>query len=243
MSNCIICGTENKTGFLCKEHYKEVIAEKEKIDKNQSKNDLKIYYFNLKNFIWKILDIETCNSLCCRLIAIAELYRDIYTDDALTQRVYTDVQKLISDKKEYIKKRQKQKDIEADKKFNDKDFREKLGPGEIRTKDGHMVRSYAEQTIDDFLYMNNIVHAYEKIYTPLNHPEAVLIPDFYIPEINAYIEYWGNIDQKYAERRQIKEIYYKEDKTLLISLEKEDIEREELLQRKMIKAGLKRQWR
>ena len=41
------------------------------------------------------------------------------------------------------------------------DFRIKY-PANLRTPDGHYVRSRAELLIDDFLYKNRIVHAYER---------------------------------------------------------------------------------
>ena len=61
-------------------------------------------------------------------------------------------------------------------------FRRKY-PASYRTQDGHMVRSRAEAMIDDYLYQNRIVHAYER-RLPI---EEDLLCDFYLPEQKVYI--------------------------------------------------------
>ena len=73
--------------------------------------------------------------------------------------------------------------------------------------DGHWVRSKAEALIDNWLYMSEVVHAYERSL-PV---EEELYCDFYIPEGKVYIEYWGlEADPKYQARKQQKlEIYKK----------------------------------
>lgn len=90
------------------------------------------------------------------------------------------------------------------------DFR-KTYPTEYRTKDGHYVRSKAEQIIDDSLYLWGIPHAYEK---KLPNTDENVYSDFHIPAGKdrpkaVYIEYWGmENDEKYNQRKQKKiEIY------------------------------------
>lgn len=85
-------------------------------------------------------------------------------------------------------------------------FREKF-EATHRATDGHMVRSKAEMLIDNWLYMFRVVHAYER-RLPV---EEELYCDFYIPEGNVYIEYWGmESNPKYQARKQVKlEIYKK----------------------------------
>ena len=85
-------------------------------------------------------------------------------------------------------------------------------PPKIITQDGHRVRSLGEKTIDDWLYMNKIVHAYER---PFVTAHGDLIPDFYIPagvrqgSHAVYIEYWGMEGKaEYDDRKKKKlEIY------------------------------------
>ena len=87
-----------------------------------------------------------------------------------------------------------------------KEFRDKF-KATHRTTDGHMVRSKAEMLIDNWLYMAEIVHAYER-KLPI---EEDVYSDFYIPAGKVYIEYWGLEDQpKYLDRKKKKiEIYKK----------------------------------
>lgn len=66
-------------------------------------------------------------------------------------------------------------------------------------------------------------------------PDAVVLSDFYIPEGNVYIEFWGlNDDQNYLERKEKKIQLYKENNLNMISLEENDIKRlNDLLPRKL----------
>lgn len=85
-------------------------------------------------------------------------------------------------------------------------FRDKF-EAKHRSADGHFVRSKAEMLIDNWLYMAEIVHAYER-KLPI---EEDLYSDFYIPTGKVYLEYWGlENDQKYLARKKQKiEIYNK----------------------------------
>jgi len=90
------------------------------------------------------------------------------------------------------------------------DFR-KTYPTEYRTKDGHYVRSKAEQIIDDSLYLWGIPHAYEK---KVPNTDENVYSDFHVPSGKGrpkavYIEYWGlENDEKYNQRKHKKiEIY------------------------------------
>ena len=96
------------------------------------------------------------------------------------------------------------------------DFRNKF-PANLRTKDGHLVRSRAEVIIDNALYDYGLAHAYER-KLPI---EEDVYSDFYIPSKNGgkavYIEFWGlENDPKYSERKKVKkEIYHKYDLNLI----------------------------
>ena len=100
------------------------------------------------------------------------------------------------------------------------DFRLKF-PATFRTPDGHYVRSRGEIMIDDFLYKNGIVHAYER---KLNIDEEMYC-DFYIPTEKLYIEYWGlEENQKYQERKKVKLELYSKYNFKLIEINNSDIE-------------------
>lgn len=88
-------------------------------------------------------------------------------------------------------------------------------PAEYRTTDGHYVRSRAEVMIDDWLFNRRIVHAYER-KLPI---EDDVICDFYLPQGEIYVEFWGKEDDpSYVSRMQAKQEIYKRHALRLISL-------------------------
>jgi hypothetical protein len=122
------------------------------------------------------------------------------------------------------------------------DFRKKY-PAEYRTKDGHYVRSKAELTIDDSLYLWGIPHAYEK---KLPNTEHDVYSDFHIPSGKGrpkavYIEYWGmENDEKYNQRKSKKIEIYNELGLSLIQLNDADIKNiEDSLQKYLLQHGVK----
>ncbi len=122
------------------------------------------------------------------------------------------------------------------------DFRKKY-PADYRTKDGHYVRSKAELTIDDSLYLWGIAHAYEK---KLPNTEKNVYSDFHIPSGNGrpkavYIEYWGmEYDEKYNERKKRKIDIYNQLELVLIQLNDADIKNiEDSLQKYLLQHGIK----
>lgn len=94
----------------------------------------------------------------------------------------------------------------------------------LKAKDGHLVRSRAELIIDNLLYDYGLTHAYERELTT----EETVFSDFYIPARNGkenkgkavYIEFWGIKDNdKYLERKKIKQAIYKKHNLNLIELD------------------------
>lgn len=101
------------------------------------------------------------------------------------------------------------------------DFRKKYDAN-VRTQDGHYVRSRAEAMIDNYLYEKGLVHAYER-RLPI---EVEVYSDFYIPSGKVYIEYWGMEGKPdYDKRKQEKLEIYAENQFNLIELTDKDIER------------------
>lgn len=122
------------------------------------------------------------------------------------------------------------------------DFRKKY-LAEYRTKDGHYVRSKAELTIDDSLYLWGIPHAYEK---KLSNTTEDVYSDFHIPSGNGrpkavYIEYWGmEHDEKYNLRKNKKIEIYNQLGLNLIQLYDADIKNiEDTLQKYLLQHGIK----
>jgi len=99
-------------------------------------------------------------------------------------------------------------------------FRDKF-PATHRTSDGHNVRSRAEVIIDNYLYNNQIIHAYER-KVPIDEE---MYADFYIPMgKKVYIEFWGKEgDEQYDIRKNKKIEIYKKNGLNLIELNDEDL--------------------
>ncbi len=116
------------------------------------------------------------------------------------------------------------------------DFRDKY-PASHRAQDGHFVRSRAELIIDNWLYMAEISHAYER---KLPIPESVYC-DFYLPSGKVYIEFWGmENDEKYRHRKREKLAIYREYDFRLIELKDGDISNlDDILPGLLLQHGIK----
>ncbi|MCB4743456.1 MAG: hypothetical protein LGB78_08085 [Sulfurovum sp.] len=117
----------------------------------------------------------------------------------------------------------------------DSNFREKF-IAKHRATDGHMVRSKSEMLIDNWLYMAEIVHAYER-KLPI---EEEIYCDFYIPTGKVYIEFWGfENDPKYAARKAKKKEIYQKYNFKLIELTDKDVENlDDILPKMLLKFGV-----
>jgi very-short-patch-repair endonuclease len=115
------------------------------------------------------------------------------------------------------------------------DFREKF-EAKHRATDGHFVRSKAEMLIDNWLYMAEIVHAYER-KLPI---EENVYCDFYIPTGKVYIEFWGyDNDPKYLARKEKKLTIYEKYGFRLIQLNDADVQNlDDILPRLLLKFGV-----
>lgn len=114
-------------------------------------------------------------------------------------------------------------------------FREKF-EAKHRATDGHFVRSKAEMLIDNWLYMAEIVHAYER-KLPV---EEDVYCDFYIPTGKVYIEYWGyENDPKYLKRKEAKREIYEKYGFNLIELNDEHVQNlDDILPRLLLRHGI-----
>jgi len=129
------------------------------------------------------------------------------------------------------------KGVDKPKTDNDKmdSFRHKF-EATHRATDGHFVRSKAEMLIDNWLYMAEIVHAYER-KLPI---EEEMYCDFYIPTGKVYIEFWGyDNDEKYLARKQEKlAIYQKYNFNLIELTDQEVLNLDDILPRLLLKFGV-----
>jgi len=117
----------------------------------------------------------------------------------------------------------------------DTGFRDRF-PAKFRATDGHNVRSRSEMLIDNWLYMAEIVHAYER-KLPV---EEEVYCDFYLPEGKLYLEFWGmENDPKYADRMHQKKAIYAKYGFNLIDLSDADVHNlDDILPAKLLKFGV-----
>lgn len=92
------------------------------------------------------------------------------------------------------------------------------------SEDGHPARSRGEQIIDNYLFNNNIKHVYEKVLvSPISGAECTC--DFYLPDYDVYIEFWGmENSKKYDEIKEYKLKIYRECNCKLFELTKDDVD-------------------
>lgn len=185
------------------------------LNKNSRMNEFRDYYYNLKDVIFRMKNFDSVKSNCNKLIAIALQNQQTNSDSSLTDKMESDVTRLIESKKP------KENAPEISPAVTEKDEQKSnIYP----TIDGHMVKSSMEQAIDDILWNAGILHAYEQPITEFVYERKKC--DWFIPIIGSeqgiYIEYWGMKTQKYLEDRKEKEDLYKQYNVPYIGIEKDD---------------------
>lgn len=215
---CIICGNETNNKYICNNCWKDIDGHFETLDKNNTYIKLRDYYYNLKNYIFRIdiNDNKTCQNYLTKLYAIATLSKKLYEREDLYNKVIDDIKDI---------KEKKQKKPIAEISENEKLEREINIAGVNRTEDGHFVKSELEVKIDDILYNLRLCHVYEKKVSKIL--ERTIICDWYIPVIGThgvYIELWGiNNDPKYNTNKEEKRALYKKYNLPLIEIEKDEL--------------------
>jgi len=99
------------------------------------------------------------------------------------------------------------------------------------TKSGVKVRSQGEERIANYFDSIGLRFEYEKeILAGLLLKEAISQPDFYLPDHDVYVEYWGMLDvkdaadrEKYSRSMDYKLARYRELGIKLISLYPENL--------------------
>lgn len=92
-------------------------------------------------------------------------------------------------------------------------------PHEFLASDGHIVKSQGELIIDNLLYQYKLIHAYG-IRVPIGN--TIIFTDFYLPEGDVYIEYWGGMST--MEQEKLKRDWYEKNNKKLINIYPKDIE-------------------
>ena len=92
----------------------------------------------------------------------------------------------------------------------------------LRTTDDVAVQSRGEKRIGDWLSQKRIEYVYDERYRIAG--DVSIRPDFYLPEFDLYIEYWGMQEQDYLARKSEKKFLYQRAGKKLISLDWRDLE-------------------
>ena len=106
------------------------------------------------------------------------------------------------------------------------------GAKRLRSTGGTAVQSRGEQRIAEFLEREHIAYEYDERYRVA--ADLMIRPDFYLPEFDLYIEYWGMDTQEYRERKLRKRILYQRERKQLIEIVSGDLDRlDEVLREKL----------
>ncbi len=219
-SFCVVCGMRTKNGYKqCADCYQETKEYMGGLDRNSTISEFRQYYFNLKDYIFRMKDFERVKTNCNKLIAIAIADNSSNDDNALLERVYRDVQDLIEKKQKHdIENAPKERDTLRDDKNKEREVHF------FYSTDGHALDSDMEVKIDDILYASEIFHCCHKPVIDIT--EKSVRSDWFIPidSINKgiYIEYNGMDTPKYKKNKEENITLYRQHKLPLIIIEKDE---------------------
>ena len=86
----------------------------------------------------------------------------------------------------------------------------------IPTRKGELVQSAGERIISDFLHQNGIDYRYDERIRIIDG--YAIRPDFYLPEFDVYIEYWGMDTADYKIGMLKKQKIYQQESKKLVSV-------------------------
>ncbi len=91
----------------------------------------------------------------------------------------------------------------------------------IEARDGTLVQSEGERRIADWLTQHAIAYRYDAKFRIIG--EFQIRPDFYLPEIDVYIEYWGMNTPQYKMSMYKKQTLYQQEGKRLVSVYPKDL--------------------
>ncbi len=86
----------------------------------------------------------------------------------------------------------------------------------IEARDGTLVQSAGERRIADWLAAHSIAYRYDAKFRIIG--EFQIRPDFYLPELDVYIEYWGLDTPQYKMSMYKKQTLYQQEGKRLVSV-------------------------
>ncbi|MBT3294680.1 MAG: HEAT repeat domain-containing protein [Verrucomicrobia bacterium] len=93
----------------------------------------------------------------------------------------------------------------------------------VEARDGTLVQSRGEKRIAEWLDSHGVDYRYDTKYRII--AEFQIRPDFYLPELDVYIEYWGLDTPKYKMSMYKKQMLYQQEGKKLISVYPKDLPR------------------
>lgn len=232
---CVICGRPSNGKEFCSNCYSKIQESLKTINKNEYYFSLKDHYYNLKSSIFRISNKKYVKTNLYRLIAIAWAMKIYHKNNDLDERVIDDVKYVLETKKINVDKTGEELNDQNNNStpqeiIEDKIYVAAANIKENRAIDGHLCLSPQEVSIDDYLYQNEIVHAYNKPVKEIPETERAVIADWFIPISTkgkgkgVYIEYWGiDDDEDYEENKKEKLPLYEKYEVPLIQINKNDI--------------------
>ncbi|MCC6227517.1 MAG: hypothetical protein IT195_14080 [Microthrixaceae bacterium] len=91
----------------------------------------------------------------------------------------------------------------------------------IEARDGTVVQSEGERRIANWLTTNGLAYRYDGKFRIIG--EFQIRPDFYLPELDVYIEYWGLNTPQYKMSMLKKQMLYQQEGKRLISVYPQDL--------------------
>jgi len=100
----------------------------------------------------------------------------------------------------------------------------------LLTDRGEVVKSWGEKMIADYFHAHNIKYQYEKPASDSSNRRVISRPDFYLPEYDIYVEYWGMVNteepgkrREYVKGMEWKMARYRESGLKVISVYPKDL--------------------
>lgn len=214
---CIVCGAKSYGKPQCRECWDYSVMYSHSLDEEYSyrvnRKCLNSLFKDELKKLRKADNEEKRKHLCNGLIGIGLFEKDYYENAKLLEKAYEEIEKHNSGLSDG--------NSDCD---DENDFRKKY-PCTYNCQDGHYVRSRDERTIDDYLYTKaKLLHAYEpkfrlteeeqKLCKSMNLKTDCFFPDFYIPEYNLYLEYFGQNDESYKAKTDLKIKIFSERKDI-----------------------------
>ena len=91
----------------------------------------------------------------------------------------------------------------------------------VEARDGTLVQSQGERRIAEWLTANGLAYRYDSKYRII--AEFQIRPDFYLPELDIYIEYWGLDTPQYKMSMYKKQTLYQQQGKKLVSVYPKDL--------------------